>query len=67
MNCPECNNEMEMFVSVRLKMPAKFAYHITKKAIRRKDCQLISADWDKSYVFCKKCCQENIYENNQNH
>ena len=55
MICVECEKEMDMFVSIRLKLPSKYENHITKKVISSKDCEIIYADWDKASFICKEC------------
>lgn len=59
MNCPKCNKPMMLFVSIRLNLPAKYTHEINKSVIRKKECKITSADWNKAYVYCKDCNYRN--------
>jgi len=55
MNCPKCGDEMVLSVSVRLRLPARYVNQLTKGVIRRKECQVVAADWEKASMWCAKC------------
>ena len=55
MNCPKCGAEMEMRVSIELVLPSRFLNLLCKKVIRRKDCQIVAANWSKARAICYPC------------
>jgi hypothetical protein len=55
MNCPKCGTEMELTVKVELRLPSGYAHLISKDVIRKKECQLISADWGRAKATCYPC------------
>ena len=55
MDCPKCGVEMVMTVSIDIRLPSKYANLISKEVIRKKECQLICANWQKAYAVCYKC------------
>ena len=55
MKCPKCDTEMEMRVEITLALPSKYANLISKEVIKKKECQLIAANWDKARAICYKC------------
>jgi hypothetical protein len=55
MKCPKCGSTMEMWVSVRLNLPADYLYVISKRVIAKKECKITAADWEKCRVYCKQC------------
>jgi hypothetical protein len=55
MNCPNCKKEMVMTVSIEIRLPSRYANLISKKVIRKKDCELVSADWSNAKATCYKC------------
>ena len=55
MDCPKCGEEMEMTVSVELRLPSRYANLISKEVIRKKDCQLVCANWPKARATCYPC------------
>lgn len=55
MNCPKCNTPMEMTVMIGIKLPAKYVNQITKGVIRKKECSIMYAVWEKATAYCCKC------------
>ena len=53
MKCPKCGGDMELYVSVRLKLPAQYALNVTKENIAKKSCVIMAADWERARVTCK--------------
>lgn len=55
MKCPKCKEDMEMRVEITLSLPAKYANLISKEVIKKKECQLVAANWDKARAICPSC------------
>lgn len=55
MDCPKCGEEMVMTVSIDIRLPSSYANLLSKKVIRKKECQLVCANWDKARVTCYPC------------
>lgn len=55
MKCPNCDTDMDMRVEVTLALPSKYASLLSKKVIKKKECQLVAANWDKARAICPKC------------
>lgn len=55
MNCLKCKKEMKLYVSIRIRCPARYTNLISKKVIRKKECQIIAADWDNAVYICHEC------------
>ena len=46
---------MEMLVELTLSLPSKYANLISKEVIKKKECKLIAAHWNKARLVCYKC------------
>jgi hypothetical protein len=55
MDCPKCGKEMEMNVSLRFRMPARYANAVSKKVLRKKEVVITAALWDGATVTCYDC------------
>jgi len=55
MKCPKCGKEMDMFVSVRMRMPSGFANHLSKQVIAKKEVKVTAVDWERASVVCTSC------------
>jgi hypothetical protein len=55
MKCPACGEVMEMRVEVTLKLPANYVNLISKEVIKKKECQLVAANWEKARATCYGC------------
>ena len=55
MNCPKCKKEMELYVSIKLRLPARYTNLISKSVIRKKECVITAADWSNAYHVCYEC------------
>jgi hypothetical protein len=53
--CPKCNGEMELNVSIRIRLPGRYAHLISKGVIRKKECQITAAFWEEATLTCYKC------------
>lgn len=54
-NCPLCKKEMTMFVSLRIKAPAKYAHNLSKTNFRKKGIKITAVDWGNGYLSCREC------------
>jgi len=54
-NCPKCNKEMEMHVSVRLRLPGRYLLRITKGVLKKKECRITAAFWEEGTLTCYDC------------
>jgi ABC-type Zn uptake system ZnuABC Zn-binding protein ZnuA len=57
MICLKCKGPVTMQVQVTLKLPGKYENKITKEIIRKKETELIAADWPSASYMCndRKC------------
>ena len=55
MDCPKCSKEMTMRVSIDIVLPSRYANLICKKVIRKKECSITSANWEKATATCYEC------------
>jgi ABC-type Zn uptake system ZnuABC Zn-binding protein ZnuA len=52
MICLKCQGPVTMQVQVTLKLPGKYENKITKEVIRKKETELIAADWPSASYMC---------------
>jgi len=55
MKCPKCGDEMEMRVSIELVLPSRYVNMISKEVIKKKECKIVAAFWEKAKATCHKC------------
>ena len=53
--CPRCKKELTATVDVTLSMPGRMLGQITKANIRKKEVQLLTANWSTTQLYCFHC------------
>lgn len=53
MMCIQCGSEMIMQVQLYISCPSDLFLKIRKADLRKKDVQIIGANWDKARFICK--------------
>ena len=60
MDCPKCGKEMEMVVSIEIRLPSRYANLISKQVIRKKECEIVCADWGRARAYCFPCMYREV-------
>lgn len=55
MKCPECNKYGEIYVDIGIKMNSEYFMNVSKTTMRKKDMQIMYANWPKGRFVCKNC------------
>lgn len=60
MKCPRCDSEnMSFMVDIIVHAPIKYLHELSKTNLRKKDVEIIGADWDKATYVCLECYWDN--------
>lgn len=55
MNCPRCNSAITVQLNLIIVIPGELLHRVSKTALRRKDVQILGADWDRATYVCSQC------------